>query len=119
LRRAGIRIAIDDFGTGYSSLSRLATLPIDTLKIDRSFINRLDRDARGRTLTELILNVARAYDMDVIAEGVETADQLDLLLGLGCDQAQGFLMSRPVSQDAFAALLKAGGGEFLLPPARR
>jgi EAL domain-containing protein (putative c-di-GMP-specific phosphodiesterase class I) len=79
LRTDGVRIAIDDFGTGYSSLSRLSDLPIDTLKIDRSFIHRLPDDGLGKTLVTTIVSLAHAFGMSVVAEGVETEEQLGAL----------------------------------------
>jgi EAL domain-containing protein (putative c-di-GMP-specific phosphodiesterase class I) len=106
LRAAGIKIAIDDFGTGYSSLSRLSQLPIDTLKIDRSFINEMKADARSKRLVAIIISIARAFNMLVVAEGVETQEQMDGLWQLGCDQAQGFLHGKPVPMQQFAALLQ-------------
>ena len=115
LRAAGVHVAIDDFGTGYSSLSRLAHLPIDTLKIDRSFISQLTIDARAKTLVSIIIEIARAFGMPVVAEGVETQDQLDTLWQLGCDQSQGFLHSRAVPSDQFADLLRNGKGRYILP----
>ena len=113
LRDAGICIAIDDFGTGYSSLSRLSELPIDRLKIDRSFIMRLPHDAAGRTLVTTIITLAHAFGMTVVAEGVETAAQLDVLCELGCDRVQGYLLSRPMTCEAFVELLKKDGGRLL------
>src|SRR5690606_6282514 len=96
LRSSGVRIAIDDFGTGYSSLARLSTLPVATLKIDRSVVNGLANDRSARTLVESILSMPRAFNVHVVAEGVETGQQLNMLDTLRCDQAQGYLMSRPV-----------------------
>jgi len=110
LRAAGINIAIDDFGTGYSSLSRLAHLPIDTLKIDRSFISDMGVDARSKRLVSIIVSIARAFDLVVVAEGVETQEQLDTLWQLGCDQSQGYLHSKPLPAQQFVALLAAGRG---------
>jgi diguanylate cyclase (GGDEF)-like protein len=95
LKRLGVDLAIDDFGTGYSSLSYLHELPVDELKIDRSFISRLDRDARDRHLVEAIIGMARALNLRVVAEGVETEQQLRLLDQLGCHVAQGYLLARP------------------------
>jgi diguanylate cyclase (GGDEF)-like protein len=111
LRTAGVNIAIDDFGTGYSSLSRLAHLPIDTLKIDRSFISDMTVDARTKRLVAIIISIARAFDMVVVAEGVESQEQLDTLWQLGCDQSQGYLHSKPIPAQQFAALLKASPGQ--------
>jgi diguanylate cyclase (GGDEF)-like protein len=115
LRAAGARIAIDDFGTGYSSLGRLADLPIDTLKIDRMFINRL-QDRSGRTLVRTIIALARAFNMTVVAEGVETDEQLGVLWDMDCDQSQGYLHSKPVSAGEIVELLKAGRGSAIRPP---
>ena len=110
LRAAGVNVSIDDFGTGYSSLSRLAHLPIDTLKIDRSFISDMTVDARTRRLVSIIVSIARAFDLVVVAEGVESQEQLDILWQLGCDQSQGYLHSKPVPAQNFAALLRASPG---------
>jgi EAL domain-containing protein (putative c-di-GMP-specific phosphodiesterase class I) len=115
LRAAGVRIAIDDFGTGYSSLSRLSALPIDTLKIDRSFVNRLPNDVSGKALVSTIITLARAFNMTVVAEGVETVEQLEMLSQMGCDQVQGYLLSRPVTGEQFCALLTRDNGRLLLP----
>lgn len=115
LRATGVHVAIDDFGTGYSSLSRLAHLPIDTLKIDRSFISQLTVDARSKTLVSIIIEIARAFGMPVVAEGVETQDQLDALWQLGCDQSQGFLHSKAVPAEQFVELLRNGKGRYILP----
>ncbi|SCW88988.1 PAS domain S-box-containing protein/diguanylate cyclase (GGDEF) domain-containing protein [Rhizobium mongolense subsp. loessense] len=94
LRAMGITIAIDDFGTGYSALSYLTRFPIDTLKIDRSFINSVDK--RSAELVKAILSIARCLGQSVVAEGVETADQAVFLMANGCDAAQGFLYSKPL-----------------------
>jgi len=110
LRAAGVNIAIDDFGTGYSSLSRLARLPIDTLKIDRSFISEMSAHGRSKRLVSIIISIARAFDLVVVAEGVESQEQLDTLWQLGCDQSQGYLHSKPVPARQFATLLKASPG---------
>ncbi len=99
LRDLRIRLKLDDFGTGYSSLSCLRTLHFDSLKIDRSFVQRLDSDPESRAIVETILNLARSLRMTVVAEGIETEDQRDLLLDLGCDTGQGFLFSKPVAAE--------------------
>ncbi|WP_189153580.1 sensor domain-containing protein [Lentzea pudingi] len=96
LRDLGVRLAIDDFGTGYSSLAQLLTLPLDTLKIDRSFTAGLGRSDEAEAIVTSIIAMAHAVDMTVIAEGVEQVEQLDILRALGCDQAQGFLLGRPM-----------------------
>jgi EAL domain-containing protein (putative c-di-GMP-specific phosphodiesterase class I) len=97
LRRLGIRLSIDDFGTGYSSLSYLHQLPVDELKIDRSFVNRIAPGTADAHLVEAIVGMAHALGLAVVAEGVETADQLELLADLGCERAQGYLFSQPVT----------------------
>ncbi len=115
MRSAGARVAIDDFGTGYSSLGRLEQLPIDMLKIDRSFVRGMRQGARGKKLVMIIISIARAFGLSVVAEGVEEQSELDALWELGCDQSQGYLHSKPVSRDAFAQLLAHGNGRFILP----
>jgi diguanylate cyclase (GGDEF)-like protein len=107
LRAAGMRIAIDDFGTGFSSLGRLSELPIDTLKIDRTFTARLPADRKGCTLVSTIIGLAHAFDMRTVAEGVETQAQLDYLVHAGCDESQGYLHSRPIPKLEFERLLGA------------
>ncbi|MFD4673395.1 EAL domain-containing protein [Lentzea sp. NPDC058450] len=96
LRELGVRLAIDDFGTGYSSLAQLLTLPLDTLKIDRSFTMGLGRSGEAEAIVTSIIAMAHAVDMTVVAEGVEQPEQLEILRGLGCDLAQGFYLGRPV-----------------------
>jgi diguanylate cyclase (GGDEF)-like protein len=105
LRAAGVRISIDDFGTGFSSLGRLSELPIDTLKIDRTFTARLPTDRKGCTLVSTMIGLAHAFDMTTVAEGVETQAQLDYLIREGCDESQGYLHSRPVPKAEFERLL--------------
>jgi len=105
LRAAGVRTAIDDFGTGFSSLGRLSELPIDTLKIDRTFTDRLPSDRKSCTLVSTIIGLAHAFDMTTVAEGVETQAQLDYLTRAGCDESQGYLHSRPVAKAEFERLL--------------
>jgi EAL domain-containing protein (putative c-di-GMP-specific phosphodiesterase class I) len=91
--RMGVVISIDDFGTGYSSLSYLRRLPIDKLKIDRSFINELTTTSGGEAIVRAIISLAHSLNLKVVAEGVETIDQLAVLRQLRCDQYQGFLLS--------------------------
>jgi PAS domain S-box-containing protein/diguanylate cyclase (GGDEF)-like protein len=105
LREAGIGVAIDDFGTGYSSLRLLARLPVDTLKIDRSFIQGVADTPNGITLVSTIVSLAHAFGMQAVAEGVETAAQLQSLRNIGCDQAQGYLFARPVPGDEIPVLV--------------
>jgi diguanylate cyclase (GGDEF)-like protein len=113
LREAGIGVAIDDFGTGYSSLRLLARLPVDTLKVDRSFIQSIADSPNMMTLVSTIVSLARAFNMKTVAEGVETAEQLQLLRLIKCDQAQGFLHGRPTPASevpSVIARLSAAGG---------
>jgi len=105
MRDAGVRVAIDDFGTGYSSLSRLADLPVDTLKIDRSFISRLAGDRTVQAVVATIVSLARAFELSTVAEGVEREEELTLLKGLQCEQSQGYLHSPPLPVEEFESLL--------------
>jgi EAL domain-containing protein (putative c-di-GMP-specific phosphodiesterase class I) len=91
-----VRIAIDDFGTGYSSLACLRRIPVDTIKIDRSFIASIDRSPQDAAIVTAIVAMAHALELDVIAEGVERPEQRDLLERLGCDALQGYLLARPL-----------------------
>ncbi len=104
-RDAGIQVAIDDFGTGYSSLSYIKRFDIDYLKIDRSFVNNLETDPDYMALSEAIIVMAHKLGLEVIAEGVETEGQRNFLSAAGCDYAQGFLFSKPVSLEEFESLL--------------
>jgi diguanylate cyclase (GGDEF)-like protein len=96
LREMGVQLSIDDFGTGYSSLSRIQELPINTLKIDRSFISHLSSETDSTAIVDAIVSMARSLDLTVIVEGIETEYQCDLLRDMGCHQGQGYLFSRPV-----------------------
>jgi diguanylate cyclase (GGDEF)-like protein len=107
LRAEGVRVAIDDFGTGFSSLSRLSELPIDILKIDCSFVKRLTPDRASHAIVSTIIALARSYDLDTVAEGVETPAQLEILEALGCEISQGYLHSPAVPADTIEALLRA------------
>ena len=102
LRDLGVRISIDDFGTGYSSLSYLKRLPIDVLKIDRSFIHALPDDKDDAAISEAIVSLGHTLKMEIVAEGVETQDQFDFLGELGCDTAQGYLIAAPLPVAQFA-----------------
>jgi len=108
LRAMGVRLDLDDFGTGYSSLSYLHQFPIDTLKIDKSFIARIGESEEGLEIVHTIMSLARSLDMEVVAEGVENAKQLDALRQLGCAHAQGYHLSRPVDSGKFGVLLGEG-----------
>jgi EAL domain-containing protein (putative c-di-GMP-specific phosphodiesterase class I) len=105
LRILGVQLAIDDFGTGYSSLSYLHRFPIDTLKIDRSFVTQMTDNSENAEIVRTIVTLARSLDMAVVAEGVETVDQLRQLGELGCDYGQGYLFSRPIGAARAAELL--------------
>ena len=107
LRDAGIQVALDDFGTGYSSLSYLKKFDIDYLKIDRSFTRNLALDSSDMALSEAIIVMAHKLALEVIAEGVETPEQRDLLIAAGCDYGQGYLFARPVPGEEFDAMLRA------------
>jgi diguanylate cyclase (GGDEF)-like protein len=108
LRRAGIRIALDDFGTGYSSLQYLSRYPVDKIKIDQSFVRQLGLSRTSDAIVRAMFDLGRAMDLDVTAEGVETEDQMDTLVAMGCSQIQGFLLSRPVDAHRIAAIMTAG-----------
>jgi len=108
LRRLGVRVAIDDFGTGYSSLAYLQRLPIDRLKVDRSFIRDLDDSGNGAAIVHAVVGIGRSLNMEVLAEGVETAAQLDRVIAAGCRFVQGYFFSRPVAPDVFATFLEPG-----------
>jgi diguanylate cyclase (GGDEF)-like protein len=105
LQALHVGLKLDDFGTGYSSLSYLRTLHFDSLKIDQSFVRRLATDRETHAIVETIVNLAHALQMNVVAEGIETEDQLAELIDIGCESGQGFLFSRPVSSEAIDELL--------------
>ena len=102
LRARGIQIAIDDFGTGFSSLAYLRKFPVDVLKIDRSFLTGLPDDHKDGAIVRTIIAMARNLELTVVAEGVETLEQLEFLRELGCDEAQGYFLAHPLEADAFA-----------------
>ena len=105
LKAMGLEIYLDDFGTGYSSLSYLKKFPIDGLKIDRSFVMDIPEDADDMALAEAIVAMSHALRLNVVAEGIETKKQLVFLKELGCEEAQGYFFSKPVSAEEFKALL--------------
>ena len=112
LRGIGVTVAIDDFGTGYSSLSYLSKLPLDSLKIDRSFVSRMTGSAEAVSIVSTIITLGHGLKLKVIAEGVETEEQSQLLTRLGCDEAQGFLFAKPLPGERIEALLaEAAAGE--------
>jgi diguanylate cyclase len=108
LSATGIGIALDDFGTGYSSLTHLRGLPVDVLKIDRSFVQRVTEDARDLAIIRSLVSLAGVLGLRTIAEGVEREDQKSILRELGCEAAQGFGFSLPCDAAACEALLAAG-----------
>jgi EAL domain-containing protein (putative c-di-GMP-specific phosphodiesterase class I) len=107
IQSRGIRIAIDDFGTGHSSMSLMKQFPIDTIKIDRSFIRDLAEDPEDQAIAQAIISMGKALGMTVVAEGVETIEQQTFLREHGCDEMQGFIFSRPVPPRDLAELLRA------------
>ena len=117
LRQLGVHVSIDDFGTGYSALSALKQLPVDGLKIDRSFVTDVVSERSAATITGGLIGMANGLGLAVIAEGVETREQMQLLHGQGCHRMQGYLFAKPMPGDDFAAQLEAGVApwEELLP----
>jgi EAL domain-containing protein (putative c-di-GMP-specific phosphodiesterase class I) len=107
LAALGVRLALDDFGTGYSSLSYLRQYPVQVLKIDRSFVEEVPHNPASATLAETIIVMAHALDKRVVAEGVETAEQLEFLRERRCDFAQGFFLAKPQSTAAVTEFLEA------------
>jgi EAL domain-containing protein (putative c-di-GMP-specific phosphodiesterase class I) len=105
LRGLGVRLVLDDFGTGYSSLSYLKHLPLDTIKIDRTFVAGIE-DSADRSIVDAVVALAHGLGIAVVAEGIETQSQSDLLCDLGCDYGQGYLFSPPVASERTAALLR-------------
>jgi len=105
-REIGVDLSIDDFGTGYSSLTYLRTLPARELKIDRSFVHDIDTNQGNALITSAVIKLAHGLGLEVVAEGVETEAELRRLLTLGCDLAQGYLISRPVPASDFVTFLE-------------
>jgi diguanylate cyclase (GGDEF)-like protein/PAS domain S-box-containing protein len=106
IKGMGVRLAIDDFGTGYSSLAQIKNFPIDTLKVDRSFIRNIPHDSENKAITEAIINMGKTLHLTVVAEGVETLEQETFLREQICDQMQGFYFSKPIEPEKFADLLR-------------
>jgi EAL domain-containing protein (putative c-di-GMP-specific phosphodiesterase class I) len=114
LKSLGVKLALDDFGTGYSSLSYLKQFPLDVLKVDQSFVRNITTDPGDAAITRAVVMLARSFGMSVIAEGVETGDHLAFIAGLGCEEYQGYLFSKPVSAIDATALLN---GQHVAPSA--
>ena len=106
LQRLGVQLAIDDFGTGYSSLNALKTFPVARLKIDKSFVNNLAGSEGDRAVAAAVISLGQKLNLRVIAEGVETAEQLAFLRDNNCDEIQGYYFSKPITSEAIADLLK-------------
>jgi diguanylate cyclase (GGDEF)-like protein/PAS domain S-box-containing protein len=108
LKGLGVRIALDDFGTGYSSLSYLRRFPVDTLKVDRSFVDRLGQEVEDTAIVQTVITLAKTLGLEVVAEGVERVDQLAQLREMECDLAQGYYFARPIVSESIPALLASG-----------
>ena len=106
LRSAGMTVALDDFGTGFASLTHLLTVPVDVIKIDKSFVQRMVNDRAGTVIIKGLIDIARGLGICVVAEGVETAEQAEALHWLGCTYGQGYLYSRAIDRSAMSTLLK-------------
>jgi diguanylate cyclase (GGDEF)-like protein/PAS domain S-box-containing protein len=114
LKKMGLRIALDDFGTGYSSLSHLSSLPIDKLKVDQSFIKNIDTDSRSLAITETVIALGKKLHVEVVAEGIESEEALQLLRDRGCDLGQGFLISKPLKEAHFTQWFRETGAQHYL-----
>lgn len=112
LRALGCSLSLDDFGTGFSSLALLAQLPVDELKIDRSFVGSLGTSPTSFALVRMVLQLAQTMGLRTVAEGVETVEQADILRGMSCDNVQGYLFARPMPLGALLASIDAGHGRL-------
>jgi EAL domain-containing protein (putative c-di-GMP-specific phosphodiesterase class I) len=104
-RQAGVSIALDDFGTGFTSISYLKKFPTDYIKIDRSFVNSMTEVSNDKILCEAIIVMAKKLGIQVVAEGIETSEQLNILKNMGCEYGQGYYFSKPVSKSQFESIL--------------
>ena len=105
IRAMGIHLSLDDFGTGYSSLAYLKKFPLNTLKIDKAFVDDIETSEQGRNMVATIVTIAHNLGLEVVAEGVETNQQLNFLSGLDCEQLQGYLYSKPLPENDFKSYL--------------
>jgi EAL domain-containing protein (putative c-di-GMP-specific phosphodiesterase class I) len=105
LRERGVRVSIDDFGTGYSAMNHLRRLPIDSIKIDRSFVMAASTSATDASVVDAVLAIGRSHHLEVVAEGIETEDHLEFVRGRGCDRAQGYLIARPIPADEAESII--------------
>ena len=120
LKALGVRIAMDDFGTGFSSLSTLQSFPFDKIKVDKSFVENIHRDARATVIVKAVLGLGRSLDIQVVAEGVETPEQLEFLRGEDCAEVQGYAIGRPAPADTLSAWTDDGAPGFhVTPPVER
>jgi EAL domain-containing protein (putative c-di-GMP-specific phosphodiesterase class I) len=106
IQSRGVQLAIDDFGTGYSSMSVMKRFPIDTIKIDRSFVRDLPQNSEDKAIAQAIISMGKALGLTIVAEGVETVEQEQFLRDHACDEIQGFLFSKPVAPEDIAELLR-------------
>jgi predicted signal transduction protein with EAL and GGDEF domain len=113
ISKLGVKLAIDDFGTGYSSLSYLNRFPIDTLKIDQSFVHQLTQNTEDASIVNAVISMGKSLKQRIVAEGVETSEQHASLLALDCDEGQGYYFCRPVGAEALTAMLETGASNLL------
>jgi EAL domain-containing protein (putative c-di-GMP-specific phosphodiesterase class I) len=116
-----VRVSMDDFGSGYSSLSYLQAFPFDKIKVDRTFVMNLGRNPQSAAIVRAVIDLGHGLDMSIVAEGVETLEQLSFLANEGCDAVQGFLLGKPfpISQYATAVGREANAGGIIMEPARK